>query len=651
MADQIGAEYGAHEIDVLEGLEPVRKRPGMYIGSTDRVGLHHLIWEIMDNSVDEAMAGHCNLIHMILNPDNSITIKDNGRGIPVAIHPVKKVSAATLVFTVLHAGGKFKEGAYKTSGGLHGVGASVTNALSEWLSVRIVRDGGMHEQHFDRGIERGPLHYVKDMDPTIHGTSVTFKPDALMFGEAIEEGGLEFDANLICQRLQLSAYLNPGLRIQFEDRRIPDGQEPIRKMFYSEHGLVDMINSQLKERGDDAMHEMLSVRDVLVGEVEVSYAFSFTHKFKGQVRSFVNNIWTKEGGTHHQRFLQSLAKVLSDYARTQNKIDFNFMVDDIDESVMGAISIRIKDPKFVGQTKQKLNSADAGRAVAELVTRNFEQFLEENPDIATNLVKKAEASRKARLNAEKARAQVRRESAMNTLGTLPGKLADCQTKNRDESEVFLVEGDSAGGSAKQGRDRHFQAIMPLRGKITNVLKREELAETSEQIHNLKAVLGCWDENGLNLDRLRYGKVIIMTDADVDGAHIATLLLTFIITEAPELIHGGHVYVAVPPLYKVSRNNGETRYYLNDDELEQDFPTEDSLKGWHKQRFKGLGEMNPSQLWETAMDPATRRLMQVQIPTGSMDEVLEVFSILMGDKVEPRRAFLEEQNCFALEEAS
>ena len=637
-------DYDSSQITVLEGLAPVKKRPGMYIGSTDRKGLHHMLWEITDNGIDEAMAGFCDLLLIELNSDGSVTVKDNGRGIPVDIHPEKQVSGATLIFTVLHAGGKFNGGAYKTSGGLHGVGASVVNALSEILIVRIARNGHIHEQVFRGGVPDQEMRAVSAIDSKLHGTSVTFKPDAQYFKDAVAEGGLDFDFDLICERMKQSSYLNPGLKIRVIDSR---SDEKVIETFHSERGLVDMVEDHINQKSEQAIHPIQSVYLEQVGDIQISFAYAFTSQFKGSVRSFVNNIWTHDGGNHHQRFMQILAKSVSEYNHTKMGNNQSFSVNDIEDMVMGAISIRMTDPVFVGQTKGRLSSADAGRAVAECLEGNLSQFLEENPDKAADIIKKADAARRARLNAEKARAQVRRESAMSSLGTLPDKLADCQTKDRDISEVFLVEGDSAGGSAKQGRDRRFQAIMPLRGKITNIMKCADEGEGSEQIQNLKIVLGCWDENGFNLDKLRYGKVIIMTDADVDGAHIATLLLTFMMNSR-ELIENGHVYIAVPPLYRATKSNGETRYFIDEDEKRKAFPTEESLRGWSMQRFKGLGEMNPDQLWETAMDPETRHIVQLNIPSEELDEIEKTFRDLMGDNVEPRRQFLESQNCFSIE---
>jgi len=630
--------YDSSNIEVLKGLEPVRHRPGMYIGSTDRKGLHHLVWEIVDNSVDEALAEYCDEIKISLN-GREITVSDNGRGIPVSTHQGEGVSAATLVFTVLHAGGKFGGGGYKTSGGLHGVGASVTNALSEWLVVQVKRDGFLWEQKFARGKIVTDLVKVRALEANEStGTIVSFKPDEEIFGEDCnDQGGMDFDFATIASRLKRTSYLTKGLSLVIE--------EGARKeRYYSENGLKDMISEQLSPEPDSNITDVLTGSDT-ENDVFIELAFAFTKKYDRSLKSFVNNIDTRDGGTHETGFTQALTFVVNEYAQKNLDINKNFSADDIMEGMRAAISLRLVDPKFVGQTKDKLSSSEARKAVYSFTKRMFSEYLEQTPDIAKVLVNRAISAQKAKEAALKSREKVRRESVMNSLGTLPGKLADCQTKDLEKSELYIVEGDSAGGSAKQGRDRNFQAILPLRGKVLNTEKSDlDKLENSEQIQNLVSALGTGIGDDFNVEKLRYGKIIIMTDADVDGSHIAVLLLTFFVRYMPELLRQGRVYLATPPLFRLKRTGGkaESRYYFSDEEIEKDFPnSKDGIKGWDKSRFKGLGEMDPEQLWETTMSPETRLLQRVAFNESNEQRALADFDMLMGKEVPPRRQFLEE----------
>jgi len=621
--------YSAEDISVLEGLEPVRIRPGMYIGSTDRQGLHHLVWEIIDNAVDEALAGYCSNISVSMDADSVITVKDDGRGIPVDIHPTKGVSALTIIFTVLHAGGKFGGNGYKVSGGLHGVGSSVVNALSDFLEVDVCRDGGHFRQRFERGIAIGELQQIGKSKETY--TQVRFKPDATMFQDAIDEGGLNFDFDTIAKRMKQTAYLVSGLKLNLtEGDRVQE--------FHSENGLADWIGEQVPK--EKQIHEPL----VAGGEennIAVEVAICYDKGFKSSTTSFVNNIITPDGGSHETAVTRSLAKNINDYGISHELLKKPLENQDAFEGLNIIVSIRMQEPKFVGQTKSKLSSTEAGRAVKLYTDGMIQVFLEENPNIAKKIVKKALQAQKAREAANRSRDKIRRADPMTSLGTLPGKLADCQSRIMEETEVYIVEGDSAGGSAKQGRDRHFQAVLPLRGKVLNAKKtKTHVLEASEQISNLISALGCGTAENIDLEKLRYGKIIIMTDADVDGAHIAVLLFTFFLVRMPELLLAGRVYLSVPPLFGAKKVN-EARY-LDSIQARDEFLKGDGASGkWIINRFKGLGEMDPEQLWDTTMNPESRTLHQVHYTQDMAADVESIFEMLMGNDVPPRKAFIEQ----------
>ena len=629
-------EYGADQIQILEGLEAVRKRPGMYIGSTSSRGLHHLVYEIVDNAVDEALAGFCTEIHVDINPDNSITVTDNGRGIPVGINHKAGIPAVEVVFTILHAGGKFGGGGYKVSGGLHGVGASVVNALSEWLEVTIHRDGKEYKQRYERGKTMYPLKVTGDCDPNASGTKVDFLPDKEIFEDTI------YDYDILKQRLREMAFLTKGLRIVLEDKR--EGQER-EKVFHSEGGIREFVS--YLNRSKEALYPEIiyceGEKDGVAVEVAMQHNDSYTENTYG----FVNNINTPEGGTHITGFRNAITNTFNDYAR-KNKLlkdsEPNLSGDDIREGLTAIISVKIGNPQFEGQTKQKLGNSEARGAVDSVVSKQLEIFLEQNPTVAKATVEKSVLAQRAREAARKARDLTRRKSALDSM-SLPGKLADCSDKNPENCEIYIVEGDSAGGSAKTARNRATQAILPLRGKILNVEKaRLDKIYGNKEIKAMITAFGTGIHEDFDISKLRYHKIIIMTDADVDGAHIATLLLTFLYRFMPELIKQGYVYLAQPPLYKVEKNK-KVWYAYDDDEL-NNILTEIGRDGNNKiQRYKGLGEMDADQLWETTMDPEKRILLRVTMDEAATSEIDLTFTTLMGDKVEPRREFIEENARF------
>ncbi|MDD7728861.1 MAG: DNA topoisomerase (ATP-hydrolyzing) subunit B [Clostridia bacterium] len=629
-------EYGADQIQILEGLEAVRKRPGMYIGSTSSRGLHHLVYEIVDNAVDEALAGFCTEIEVTINPDNSITVVDNGRGIPVGINHKAGIPAVEVVFTILHAGGKFGGGGYKVSGGLHGVGASVVNALSEWLEVFIYRDGKKYQQRYERGKTMYPLKEVGDCDADKTGTTVTFLPDKEIFEETV------YDYDILKQRLREMAFLTKGLKIILKDTR--EGMER-EKAFHYEGGIREFV-TYLNKSKEPLYPEIIyceGTRDGVYVEVAMQHNDSYTENTYG----FVNNINTPEGGTHIMGFRNAITKTFNDYAR-KNKLlkdsEPNLSGDDIREGLTAIVSVKIEDPQFEGQTKQKLGNSEARGAVDGVVSKQLEIFLEQNPSVAKAIVEKSLLAQRAREAARKARDLTRRKSALDSM-SLPGKLADCSDKDPKNCEIYIVEGDSAGGSAKTARNRATQAILPLRGKILNVEKaRLDKIYANKEIKAMITAFGTGIHEDFDITKLRYHKIIIMTDADVDGAHIATLLLTFLYRFMPELIKQGYVYLAQPPLYKIEKNK-KVWYAYDDDELNA-ILTEIGRDGNNKiQRYKGLGEMDAEQLWETTMDPEKRILLRVTMDESATSEIDLVFTTLMGDKVEPRREFIEENARF------
>ncbi|AHM55374.1 DNA gyrase subunit B [Peptoclostridium acidaminophilum DSM 3953] len=620
-------EYGAQQIQVLEGLEPVRKRPGMYIGSTGPRGLHHLVYEVVDNSIDEALAGYCSDIYVSIEPDNSIVVIDNGRGIPTGKHPKTGKSAVETVLTVLHAGGKFGEGGYKVSGGLHGVGVSVVNALSEKLEVIVKREGKIYSQTFMRGASQGDLAVVGETSET--GTTIKFKPDKEIFED------IEYKFDTLEHRLRELAFLNKGIKIILEDKRFEREQ---KKEFMYRGGIVEFVKHLNKNR--TSIQEDVIYFEKQVEDCTVEVAMQYTDGFTENIYSFANNINTHEGGSHLTGFKASLTKVLNDYARKYGSLkekEENFTGEDIREGLTAIISVKLTNPQYEGQTKTKLGNTEVRGIVEGVTSENLEAFLEETPNSAKIIVEKCLRAQRARNAAKKARELARRKSALEST-SLPGKLADCSEKDPAKSEVYIVEGDSAGGSAKQGRDRNTQAILPIRGKILNVEKsRLDKILSSDEIKNMITAFGCGIGNELDLARLRYHKIVIMTDADVDGAHIRTLLLTFFFRYMRDLIENGYIYIAQPPLYQVKKGRKE-HYVYNDKELEK-LLEEIGRKGIGIQRYKGLGEMNPEQLWETTMNPDHRTLLQVSIDDAAHSD--EIFSMLMGDKVEPRREFIEQ----------
>ena len=632
MGTESNAEYGADQIQILEGLEAVRKRPGMYIGSTSSRGLHHLVYEIVDNAVDEALAGYCDTIQVTINKDNSVTVIDNGRGIPVGINHKAGIPAVEVVFTILHAGGKFGGGGYKVSGGLHGVGASVVNALSTHLEVTIYHEGKIYRQRYERGKVVYKLKVIGECDPKKTGTTVTFLPDSEIFEETV------FDYKVLKQRLREIAFLTKGLRISLTDVR---EEEPILSSFHYEGGIREYV-AYLNKANTPLYDEIIYCEGEKDG-VLVEVALQHNDGYNENVYSFVNNITTPEGGTHLVGMRSALTKTFNDYAR-KNKLlkdsEQNLTGDDIREGLVAIVSIKIPEPQFEGQTKQKLGNAEARTAVEGLVTEKLTYFLEQNPQVAKAIVGKAVVAQRARMAARKAR-DVARKSTLETNMALPGKLADCSDPNLKNCEIYIVEGDSAGGSAKTARSRATQAILPLRGKILNVEKAriDRILENAE-IKAMITAFGTGIRENFNIEKLRYDKIIIMTDADVDGAHIATLMLTFFFRFMPDLIKEGHVYLAQPPLYKLEKNK-KTWYAYSDEEL-ADILNEVGRDQNNKiQRYKGLGEMDAEQLWETTMDPEKRILKQVIIDDENSSEIDVTFTTLMGDKVEPRREFIEE----------
>lgn len=632
----MGSEYSADQIQILEGLEAVRKRPGMYIGSTSIRGLHHLVYEIVDNSVDEALAGFCSEIDVQINADNSITVTDNGRGIPVDIQKKAGIPAVEVVFTVLHAGGKFGGGGYKVSGGLHGVGASVVNALSEWLEVIIYRDGKEYKQRYERGHTMYPLKEMGDCEPGKTGTTVTFLPDKEIFEETV------YDYDILKQRLREMAFLTKGLRIVLKDTRAEMERE---KVFHYEGGIREFVTylNRSKEPLYPNIMYCEGERDGVMVEVALQHNDSYTENTYG----FVNNINTPEGGTHIEGFRKALTKTFNDYAR-KNKLlkdsEPNLSGDDIREGLTAIVSVKIGEPQFEGQTKQKLGNSEARGAVDNVVSTQLEIFLEQNPSVAKATVEKSVLAQRAREAARKARDLTRRKSALEGM-SLPGKLADCSDKDPANCEIYIVEGDSAGGSAKTARNRATQAILPLRGKILNVEKaRLDKIYSNAEIKAMITAFGTGIHEDFDISKLRYHKIIIMTDADVDGAHIATLLLTFLYRFMPELIKQGYVYLAQPPLYKVEKNK-KVWYAYNDEELNQILVEIGRDTNNKIQRYKGLGEMDADQLWETTMDPEKRVLLRVTMDESAASEIDLTFTTLMGDKVEPRREFIEENARF------
>ena len=634
-------DYGADQIQILEGLEAVRKRPGMYIGTTASRGLHHLVYEIVDNSVDEALAGYCDTITVTINPDNSVTVVDNGRGIPIGINKKAGLPAVEVVFTVLHAGGKFGGGGYKVSGGLHGVGASVVNALSDWLEVEICHEGKVYKQRYERGHVCYPLKTIGDCEPDKTGTKVTFKPDGTIFTETTI---YEFD--VLKQRLREMAFLTKGLKIVLRDERISETMpEPKERVFHYEGGIKEFVTYLNKSK--TPLYENVLYFEGKKNNVYVEVSMQHNDSFNESTFSFVNNINTPEGGTHLVGFRNALTKTFNDYARNSKLLkdsEPNLTGDDIREGLTAIVSVKIEDPQFEGQTKQKLGNSEARTAVDNIVSEQLTYFLEQNPTIAKTICEKSILAQRARDAARKARDLTRRKTALEG-AALPGKLADCSDKNPENCEIYIVEGDSAGGSAKTARSRATQAILPLRGKILNVEKaRLDKIYANAEIKAMITAFGTGIHDDFDISKLRYHKIILMTDADVDGAHIATLLLTFIYRFMPELIKQGHVYLAQPPLYKLEKNK-KVWYAYSDEELDNILKEVGRDQNNKIQRYKGLGEMDAEQLWETTMDPEKRVLLRVVMNEEAESELDLTFTTLMGDKVEPRREFIEENAKF------
>ena len=626
----MGSEYSADQIQILEGLEAVRKRPGMYIGSTSVRGLHHLVYEIVDNSVDEALAGYCSHIEVQINEDNSITVQDDGRGIPVDIQKKAGLPAVEVVFTILHAGGKFGGGGYKVSGGLHGVGASVVNALSEWLEVEICRDGKVYKQRYERGKTMYPLKVVGECDPDKHGTRVVFLPDKEIFEETV------YDYDTLKVRLRETAFLTKNLKITLRD----DREVKHEKTFHYEGGIKEFVT--YLNRSNEKLYEPVIYCEGIKDKVFVEVAMQHNDSYTENIYTFVNNINTPEGGTHLAGFKSALTKTFNDYAKKNKLLKENepaLSGEDIREGITAIISVKIEEPQFEGQTKQKLGNSEARAAVDAIVSEQLTYFLEQNPAVAKIICEKSILAKRARDAARKAREMTRRKSALDGMA-LPGKLADCSDKNPENCEIYIVEGDSAGGSAKEARNKSNQAILPLRGKILNVEKaRLDRIYGNAEIRAMITAFGTGIHEDFDITKLRYNKIIIMTDADVDGAHISTLLLTFLYRFMPDLIREGHVYLAQPPLYKIEKNK-RVWYAYSDDELNS-ILTEIGRDNNNKiQRYKGLGEMDAEQLWETTMDPERRILLRVQIDSETASEVDLTFATLMGDQVEPRREFIE-----------
>ncbi len=625
-ATAVNGKYGAEQIHVLEGLEAVRKRPSMYIGSISGRGLHHLVYEVVDNSIDEALAGYCNNIEITIHHDNSITVRDNGRGIPVDMMKKEGKPAVEVIMTVLHAGGKFGDGGYKVSGGLHGVGVTCVNALSEQMDVEVRRDGKTYGIEFARGKTTRPLYEKGAASDT--GTTVHFKPDSTIFTELV------YSYDILRLRIRELAFLNKGIKITLSDERSGKSET-----FHFEGGIIEFV--RFVDENKDKIHpEPIYIEGEKDGNI-VEVAMQYCDTYSENIFTYVNNINTEEGGTHLSGFKKALTRTINDYARKNNLLkdaDDNLSGDDVREGLTAVISIKVREPQFEGQTKTKLGNSEIMPIVDNLVSEALGDFFEETPAIAKKIVEKSIISARARMAARKARELTRRKSALE-VSSLPGKLADCQSRDAAETEIYLVEGDSAGGSAKQGRDRKFQAILPLRGKILNVEKaRLDKILSSEEIRNMITAFGCGIGDDFDLSKARYGKIIIMTDADVDGAHIRTLLLTFFYRYMQPLVKEGHVFIAQPPLYLVRK--GQKHYYAySDEELQRLLDEVGRDSNPYVQRYKGLGEMNPEQLWETTMDPEARTILQVQLEDAA--EADSIFSILMGDKVEPRRQFIEE----------
>lgn len=621
--------YDESNIQVLEGLEAVRKRPGMYIGSTSAKGLHHLVWEIVDNSIDEALAGYCSEINVIVEKDNSITVKDNGRGIPVGIHEKMGRPAVEVIMTVLHAGGKFGGGGYKVSGGLHGVGASVVNALSSELKIYVHRDGNIHYQQYNKGVPNEDLKIIGETDIT--GTIIHFVPDEEIFTET-----KEYDYDTLAHRLRELAFLNKGIRITIEDKR---EETPKKNEYHYEGGIASYVEHL--NRTKEVIHEEVVFVEGEKDGISIEVALQYNDSYTSNLYSFANNINTYEGGTHESGFKTALTRVINDYARKNNifkDADSNLTGEDVREGLTAIVSIKHPDPQFEGQTKTKLGNSEARTVTDSVFTEKFEGFLLENPSAARKIVEKGLMASRARMAAKKARELTRRKSALE-ISSLPGKLADCSSKDPSISELYVVEGDSAGGSAKQGRDRHFQAILPLRGKIINVEKaRLDKILSNNEVRAIITALGTGIGEDFDISRARYHKIVIMTDADVDGAHIRTLLLTFFYRYMRQIIEHGYIYIAQPPLYKIQQGK-KIEYAYNERQLEEVLATMSDQPKAGIQRYKGLGEMNPEQLWETTMDPMTRTLLQVSLQDAI--EADETFEILMGDKVEPRRNFIQD----------
>jgi len=631
MENKVNTQYDENQIQVLEGLEAVRKRPGMYIGSTSARGLHHLVYEIVDNSIDEALAGYCKNIHVSINGDNSITVTDDGRGIPTGIHPKMGIPAVEVVFTVLHAGGKFGGGGYKVSGGLHGVGASVVNALSEWLEVRVHDGKNVHAQRYERGKSCGPLTIVGETNKT--GTEVTFMADDQIFET------LEYEFEVLRTRLREQAFLNKGIHITLEDKRAEE--ETVADMKY-DGGISEFV--QFLNKSKTALHEEVIYFEAERDEVVVEVAMQYNDSYTENIVSFANNIHTTEGGTHETGFKACLTRVLNDYAKKHNMIkesDKSLSGEDVREGLAAVISVKVKEPQFEGQTKTKLGNSEVRGLTESIMSEKVETFLEENPASARIIIDKALTAARARDAARKARDLTRRKNALDSTTTLPGKLADCSDRNPENTEIYIVEGDSAGGSAKQGRDRSFQAILPLWGKMLNVEKaRLDKVYGNDKLMPVITALGAGIGEEFNIEKLRYHKIIIMADADVDGQHIRTLLLTFFFRHMRPLVENGFVYIAQPPLFKVYKGKKEA-YAYTDAELQTllaEFGGDAKV-----QRYKGLGEMNPEQLWETTMNPATRTMLRVELEDAVAAD--EIFTVLMGDNVEPRREFIEQNAKF------
>ncbi|WP_251499575.1 DNA topoisomerase (ATP-hydrolyzing) subunit B [Otoolea muris] len=626
----MGSEYNAEQIQILEGLEAVRKRPGMYIGSTSVRGLHHLVYEIVDNSVDEALAGFCDQIEVQINEDNSITVEDDGRGIPVDIQKKAGLPAVEVVFTVLHAGGKFGGGGYKVSGGLHGVGASVVNALSEWLEVEIFKDGKIYKQRYEKGKTMYPLRVEGSCPPEKHGTKVTFLPDKGIFEETV------YDYDTLKVRLRETAFLTRALKITLTD----DRENKKSKTFHYEGGIKEFVT--YLNKSSQILYDPVIYCEGLKDKVSVEVAMQHNDSYTENIYTFVNNINTPEGGTHLAGFKSALTRTFNDYAKKNKLLKENeppLSGEDIREGITAIISVKIEEPQFEGQTKQKLGNSEARTAVDAVVSEQLTYFLEQNPSVAKIICEKSILAKRARDAARKAREMTRRKSALDSMA-LPGKLADCSDKNPENCEIYIVEGDSAGGSAKEARNKSNQAILPLRGKILNVEKaRLDRIYGNAEIRAMITAFGTGIHEDFDISKLRYNKIIIMTDADVDGAHISTLLLTFLYRFMPELIRQGHVYLAQPPLYKVEKNK-QIWYAYDDDELNGILKEIGRDTNNKIQRYKGLGEMDAEQLWETTMDPERRVLLRVLIDSETASEVDLTFATLMGDQVEPRREFIE-----------